>query len=54
LPVTATVIAIDVLWLFPWAWAAAEDRARAPAFTALALAPLIVAAFACGAGRREG
>jgi Fuc2NAc and GlcNAc transferase len=54
LPVTATVIAIDVLWLFPWAWAAAEDRARAPAFTAVALAPLIVAAFACGAGRREG
>ena len=54
LPVTAAVIAIDIIWLFPWAWAAAEHRPHAPLLTLLALAPLIAAALVCGAGRREG
>jgi Fuc2NAc and GlcNAc transferase len=54
LPVTAAVIVVDVIWLLPWAWAAAAHRDQAPLFTALALAPLIVAALVCGAGRREG
>jgi nicotinamide riboside transporter PnuC len=52
--VTAAVIVVDVIWLLPWAWAAAAHRDQAPLFTALALAPLIVAALVCGAGRREG
>jgi Fuc2NAc and GlcNAc transferase len=53
LPVTAAVIAVDIIWLFPWAWAAAEHRDHAPLLTVAALAPLIVAALACGSGRHE-
>jgi len=52
-PVTAVVLLIDLVWLFPWAWMAAESSARAGWFTAAALAPLVVLALACGAGRRE-
>jgi Fuc2NAc and GlcNAc transferase len=54
LPVTAVVIGIDVIWLFPWAWAAATYREHAPLFASAALTPLVVATLACGAGRRDG
>ena len=53
LPVTVVVIAVDVFWLFPWAFFAAESPARARRFALAALAPLIVAALVCGSGRRE-
>ena len=53
LPVTVVVIAVNVLWLFPWACAAAQFRALAPSFTVAALTPLIVAALVFGAGGRE-
>jgi Fuc2NAc and GlcNAc transferase len=52
-PVTLTVILIDVAWLLPWAYAASEWVAWARWFTAVALAPLVLLALACGAGRRE-
>src|SRR5262249_9300862 len=52
-PVTAAVVAIDVLWLFPWAWAAASRPERAGWFVLVALAPLLAAAVAAGAGGRE-
>jgi Fuc2NAc and GlcNAc transferase len=53
LPVTVAVIAIDVLWLLPWAWLATNFQDRAPWFLAAALIPLALLAFAAGAGRRE-
>jgi Fuc2NAc and GlcNAc transferase len=53
LPVTAAVVAIDVIWLLPWAWMAANFPERARWFVAAALVPLAVLAFAFGAGGRE-
>jgi Fuc2NAc and GlcNAc transferase len=53
LPVTAAVIAINVLWLLPMAWLATSFQDQAPWFLATALIPLAVLAFAAGSGRRE-
>jgi glycosyltransferase WbpL len=53
LPVTSAVIVIDLAWLLPWAYAASEWVARARWFAAAALAPLVLLALICGAGRRE-
>lgn len=53
LPVTILVIAIDVLWLFPWAWMAAQYPLRAIACVVASLAPLAVLALLAGAGRNR-
>jgi Fuc2NAc and GlcNAc transferase len=50
-PVTALVIAINLFWLFPWAWLAAIHPARAMLYLIAALAPLGILAFLAGAGR---
>jgi Fuc2NAc and GlcNAc transferase len=52
-PVTLAVIAIDVLWLFPWAWVAAAHPARALLCAAAAMVPLALVALVCGAGRKQ-
>jgi Fuc2NAc and GlcNAc transferase len=54
LAVTLVVIAIDVIWLLPWALAAANFPAHAPLFLAAALIPLALVFLACGAGAKEG
>jgi Fuc2NAc and GlcNAc transferase len=51
--VTLAVLAVNVFWLLPMAMFAARFPARAPLFLATALAPLIVLAFAMGAGASE-
>jgi hypothetical protein len=48
------VIVINVVWLLPWALAAAKFPARAPTFLAAALIPLAALFLACGAGAKEG
>lgn len=53
LPVTALVIAVNLFWLFPWAWFAASYPARAMSFVVAALAPLAFFAFVAGAGRKS-
>ena len=53
LPVTTSVLVINVVWLLPWALAAASFPARAPMFLAAALVPLAALFLACGAGARE-
>jgi Fuc2NAc and GlcNAc transferase len=54
LPVTSAVIAINVFWLLPWAWMAANFQEQAPWCVGAALIPLAVLALASGAGSREG
>jgi Fuc2NAc and GlcNAc transferase len=51
--VTVTVLAVNILWLLPWATFAAVRPAHAAAAALIALAPLVLAALATGAGRRE-
>ena len=51
-PVTVLVIAVNLCWLLPWAWAAAVYPARAMTCTAAALTPLIAVALLVGAGRQ--
>ena len=51
LPVTALVIAVNALWLFPWAWVAAVYPARAMSCVMAALVPLAVLVLLLGAGR---
>jgi Fuc2NAc and GlcNAc transferase len=51
LPVTVLVIAVNVLWLFPWAWVAAIHPARAMLCVLAALTPLAVFVLLVGAGR---
>ena len=51
LPATILVIAIDLFWLFPWAWIAAISPDRAPLYSIAALLPLVIAALFVGAGR---
>jgi Fuc2NAc and GlcNAc transferase len=51
LPVTLAVIAINIFWLFPWAWFAATYPAGAMSYMITALAPLIIIALLVGAGR---
>ena len=53
LPVTVLVIAIDVLWLFPWAWVAAVRPAQAMLCVAGSWIPLVIAALLVGAGRKR-
>lgn len=53
LPVTVLVIAIDVFWLFPWAWMASLYPARALVYVAAALSPLAILAVLAGAGRHR-
>ena len=51
LPVTLLAAAINVAWLFPWAWYAAHSPARAMDCVVVALSPLIALALFAGAGR---
>jgi Fuc2NAc and GlcNAc transferase len=53
LPVTVLVIAINLFWLFPWAWIAALYPARAMLCVIAALVPLIAIASLLGAGRQS-
>jgi Fuc2NAc and GlcNAc transferase len=53
LPVTGLVIAIDALWLLPWAWTAAHHRAEAGWCVCAALLPLVCLALLAGAGAVE-
>jgi Fuc2NAc and GlcNAc transferase len=52
LPVTVLVVAINLCWLLPWAWAAAVHPARAMTYAAAALTPLMAIALLVGAGRK--
>jgi Fuc2NAc and GlcNAc transferase len=52
MPVTALVIVINLLWLFPWAWIAALYPADATSCAIAALVPLAVVASLLGAGRQ--
>ena len=49
-PVTLTYLAVNVLWLAPWALAAARWPSAGAAFAVVALAPLFAAAARLGAG----
>ena len=53
LPVTMLAIAINLVWLLPWAVLAARVPDYARWFLAAALLPLILLALALGAGARE-
>jgi len=53
-PVTATILAVNLLWLLPLAWLAETLREKAWWCVAAALIPLAVLAVVIGAGRREG
>jgi Fuc2NAc and GlcNAc transferase len=52
-PVTMSVIAIDIFWLFPWAWFAAKVPGSAPWCLAAAIVPLVGIVLASGAGAKE-
>lgn len=52
-PVSLTVGAINVLWLLPWAWAAASGRVDGVLATVVAYLPLLVLAFVFKAGAPE-
>lgn len=49
--VTFAVLAVNVLWLFPWAFFSVVWPAGGPLFTVLAFAPLVVTGVLVGAGR---
>jgi Fuc2NAc and GlcNAc transferase len=53
LPVTLLYSAVNLLWLLPMAWLSVRFAAHASWIAALALAPLVAAALAAGAGRTE-
>jgi Fuc2NAc and GlcNAc transferase len=53
LPATLSVVAVNLLWLCPWAWVASVFPRRAAWICATALLPLTVLALALGAGKRE-
>jgi Fuc2NAc and GlcNAc transferase len=50
-PVTLAYLAVDVLWLAPWAWVASRWPASGAACAVVALTPLFLAAARLGAGR---
>jgi Fuc2NAc and GlcNAc transferase len=52
-PVTMIVIAIDLVWLLPWAFAASRFPANAQAYTVGALLPLVILTVLAGSGKRE-
>lgn len=54
LPATLSVVAVNLLWLFPWACVASVFPRRAAWICATALLPLTVLALVIGAGKREG
>jgi Fuc2NAc and GlcNAc transferase len=54
LPATLSVVAVNLLWLCPWAWVASVFPRRAAWICATALLPLTVVVLAVGAGKREG
>ena len=49
--VTLMVIAVNVLWLFPWAYFVNQHPGNGPLCVAAALLPLVVAALVLGAGK---
>ena len=51
--VTLTVLAVNVLWLLPWAALAGLHPERAFGYALAALAPLVLVAAGAGAGRKE-
>jgi Fuc2NAc and GlcNAc transferase len=51
--VTLAILAVNVFWLLPMAMVAARSPVHAPLVLAVALGPLIVLAFAVGAGASE-
>ena len=51
--VTGLALAINVLWLLPWAMAASHHPTYAGWFVLVALTPLVVLALLAGSGRRE-
>jgi Fuc2NAc and GlcNAc transferase len=51
--VTLIVVAIDILWLFPWAYYTATREANKDLCMTLALSPLVVAACLIGSGRER-
>jgi Fuc2NAc and GlcNAc transferase len=51
LPATVLAIAINLFWLFPWAWIAASYPSRAMLCSIAALLPLMIATLLIGAGR---
>ena len=51
--VTIVFIAIDLFWLLPWAWYAANTPTHATRSLAVALIPLLLLVLAAGAGNRE-
>jgi Fuc2NAc and GlcNAc transferase len=53
LQVTIACIALNFIWLAPWAWMCIRIPDRAGWFVAAALGPLVVLAAVSGAGRRE-
>jgi Fuc2NAc and GlcNAc transferase len=51
--VSLSVLVINVIWLEPLAWYAARHAGQGPAVAAVALTPLLVLAWALGAGRED-
>jgi Fuc2NAc and GlcNAc transferase len=52
-PVTLMVLAVNILWLFPWALATVHLPENGRIYLAAAWIPLVIIAIAAGAGRRE-
>lgn len=53
LPVTLSVVAINVVWLLPWAWFAATHRGVGLQCVVAAILPITLIAFLCRAGAPE-
>ena len=52
MPVTVLAIGINLFWLFPWAWLAAQYPSHARYSVIAALGPLAIVALLAGAGRK--
>ena len=52
-PVTLLVLAVDVVWLFPWAWYLSMHPRHEFQCLLIALTPIVAAAWWLGAGRHE-
>lgn len=52
LGVTTTVTAINIFWLLPWAWFAADHPQFAVGALSISLAPIVVMAMVHGSGRQ--
>jgi len=53
LPVTAAVVVVNLFWLFPWAWMAAQHPLHAMGYAMAALTPLAAITVWLGAGRHS-